>query len=64
MRMRPHEHASCVGGYLQACFRELLRRLNVRHFSLYTQLVLHLVPRTVKQWARIAHDLLPGETPL
>jgi hypothetical protein len=27
MRMRPppREHASCVGGYLQACFRELLR---------------------------------------
>ena len=25
MRVRPPEHASCVGGYLQACFRELLR---------------------------------------
>ena len=25
VRLRPPEHASCVGGYLQACFRELLR---------------------------------------
>ena len=32
-------------------------------FSLCMQLVLHLAPRAVKQWVRIAHDLLPGETP-
>jgi hypothetical protein len=24
----------------------------------------HLVPRAVKQWVRIAHDLPSGETPL
>ena len=32
MRMKPPEHVSFVEGYLQACFRKLLRRLSVRHF--------------------------------
>jgi hypothetical protein len=63
------EHASRVGGYLQACpanccalFEQSAGRA-CGVFSLCTQFILHLVLYAVEQWVRNTHDPLPAATP-